>query len=160
MITREQGTLPAQGMAAWIRKRSQDSMKALPSLFFLACFASAALADSPVIPLPTRTVLLGGPNNQFKVTLEPDTGSAPAAPKPADEPIVRMKPFLVTADAEYRALAAIFQQQERAIKEKKFSWRNGGVLFERKGKVFTSTLRIQFIPNRHGADLIRFSLSW
>jgi hypothetical protein len=135
-------------------------MKALSSIVFFACFVTAAFADPPVISMPPRTVLSGDLKYPFQGTLEPGTQAASALPTATDEPIVRMKPFKVTGEAEYRALRAIFQQQERALKEKKFSWRNGGVLFERKGRVFTSALRIQFIPNGRGADLIRFSLSW
>jgi hypothetical protein len=54
----------------------------------------------------------------------------------------------------------MFQQQDRAFKEKKFSLKNGGVFFERKGKVFTSELRLKIGPYKHGIELFRMSISW
>jgi hypothetical protein len=134
-------------------------MKALPSILIFAGLACTAFADAPAIPLSTRNLLSEGLQNQFKFTLEPILSSASGLPMSTDEPVVRMEPFIVTAYIENRALTAIFQQQERAFKEKRLSLKDGGV-FLRKGKVFTSELRLKFGPIRHGIELFRVSISW
>ena len=135
-------------------------MKALPSILIFAGLACTAFADAPAIPLSTRNLLSEGLQNQFKFTLETDTSSASALPVSTDEPVVSMEPFIVAAHTENRALTAMFQQQDRAFKEKKFSLKNGGVFFERKGKVFTSELKLKIGPYKHGIELFRMSISW
>ena len=135
-------------------------MKALPSVLFCACVASTALAESPAPRSAVRTVIPEELKNQYQPTAEPGTSAAPALPISADEPVVRMNPFIVPAYRELRALPAIFQQQERLFKEKKFWLKNGGVLSLHAGKVFTAALELNFRVHGNGADLFRFSISW
>ena len=138
----------------------QHSMKALASAMFFACFASTVLAESPVRQSSVRTVVPEELRNHFKDTSELGPSAASALPICADQPVVRMKPFIVPAYRELRALPAIFQQQERLFKEKKFWLKNGGVLSLHAGKVFTAALELNFRVHGNGADLFRFSISW
>jgi hypothetical protein len=135
-------------------------MKALPAVLFYVCIATTVLAESPVLVSSVRTVVPEELRNQFKDPAEPGPGPAADLPIAADQPVVRMSPFIVPAYRELRALPVIFQQQERSFKEQKFWWKNGGVLSLHAGKVFTAELQLNFRVHGNGADLFRISISW
>jgi hypothetical protein len=135
-------------------------MKALPPIVFFACVASSVFADEPVVPTSSRTARLDVLKSQFKFAVDPVASAPDVRPVSGGEPVVDMEPFIVTAYVTNRALPAILQQQEQTFREKKFSLQKGGVFFARKGKVFTSELRLKFGPISHGLELFRMSISW
>jgi hypothetical protein len=135
-------------------------MKTLPSVLLYVCIATTAFAESLVPESSVRTVVPEELRNLFKYPSEPGPSSASDLPIAADQPVVRMKPFIVPAYRELRTLPVIFQQQERLFKEMKFWLKNGGVLSLHAGKVFTADLQLNFRVHGNGADLFRISISW
>jgi hypothetical protein len=135
-------------------------MKALPPIVFFACLASSALADAPAIPASSRTARLDELKSQFKFAADPVANAPAVQPVSSGEPVVDMEPFIVTAYVPNQALPSILLQQEQAFRDSKFSLQKGGVFFAKKGKVFTSELRLKFGPISHGLELFRMSISW
>jgi hypothetical protein len=135
-------------------------MRTLPSILFFACLASTAPAESPVPRSAVRAAVPEEFKDQFKPTSEPDTSLASSLPISADQPIVRMNPFIVPAYRELRELPAIFQQQEQSFKARKMWLLNGGVVVLRAGKVFKVELDLNCRVHGNGADLFRISISW
>lgn len=127
---------------------------------FFACVASSALADAPAVPTSSRTARLDELKSQFKFAADPAASAPAVQPVSGGEPVVDLEPFIVTAYVTNRAFPAILQQQEQAFRENKFSLQKGGVFFARKGKTFTSELRLKFGPLSHGLELFRMSISW
>ena len=135
-------------------------MKVLPSILFCACVATTAFAESPAPRSAVRTVIPEELKNQYQDTSAPGPSSESDLPIVADQPVVRMNPFIVPAYRELRALPAVFQQQERSFKERKFWLKNGGVLSLHAGKAFTAELQLNFRVHGNGADLFRIRISW
>ena len=135
-------------------------MNALPALVFAGCLASTAHANLPSEQLAPRRERVQDLQRRFTYAPAPNPDSASALPKTADEPDVRMEPFMVIAKPEVRALHAALQDQEQTFRARTPSLQNGAVIFLGQGRVFAAEVRLKLGPIPHGLELFRVSLSW
>jgi hypothetical protein len=135
-------------------------MKALASVLFCACLASTAIGEPAVPRSELRAVVPDELKELFKGPAEPGPSSASDLPIAADQPVVSMKPFIVTAHSGIRDLPVIFQQQEQTFMRRRLWLQNGRVVDLGVGKVFKAELELNFRLHGSGADLFRISISW
>lgn len=120
-----------------------------------------------VVPLLSLTVLLADPPPEpkerirvtekikldFKMLERKVSSESPATPE-SDADVIELDSFQVFADYRY----FVFDSEKRILKDKPFTWKDGGTFSRHVGKRVTTEWKVQYDPRNNVVKF--FSLSF